>query len=152
MCIFWTSAPKIHFRRKKWTLGYVPIQLWYRSRYSRIDQIKFIKVCLPQILLGPFLNTLTHFTFSNSSRRVFRILLNIKDESFCEKPLAIFIKRVHLRCLTTRFWICLCQSVLNVCKIFKKKIGLSRTTAILKTFLINKNVDSEMVIKLNNTF
>ena len=29
------------------------------SRYSRMDQVKF-KGCLPQILLGPFLNTLTH--------------------------------------------------------------------------------------------
>ena len=26
---------------------------------SRIDQVKFFKGCLPQILLDPFLNTLT---------------------------------------------------------------------------------------------
>ena len=26
--------------------------------YSRMDQVKFFKDCLPQILLGPFLNTL----------------------------------------------------------------------------------------------
>ena len=25
-----------------------------------MDQVKFFKICLPQILLGPFLNTLSH--------------------------------------------------------------------------------------------
>ena len=30
------------------------------SRYSSVDQVKFFKGCLPQILLGPFLNNLTH--------------------------------------------------------------------------------------------
>ena len=29
------------------------------SRYSKMDQVKFFKDCLPQILLGPFLDTLT---------------------------------------------------------------------------------------------
>ena len=29
------------------------------SKYSRIDQVKFFKGCLPQILLGPFLKTLS---------------------------------------------------------------------------------------------
>ena len=33
---------------------------FYRSRYSRMDQVKFFKGCLSQVLLGPFLNTLTH--------------------------------------------------------------------------------------------
>ena len=28
------------------------------SKYSRMNQVKFFKDCLPQILLGPFLNTL----------------------------------------------------------------------------------------------
>ena len=28
--------------------------------YSRMDQVKLFKGCLPQILIGPFLNTLTH--------------------------------------------------------------------------------------------
>ena len=40
----------------------------YGTKYSRMDQIKFVegtlykffKGCLPQILLGPFLNTLSH--------------------------------------------------------------------------------------------
>ena len=31
----------------------------YGSRYSRMDRVKFFKGCLPQILVGPFLNTLT---------------------------------------------------------------------------------------------
>ena len=30
------------------------------TKYSRMDQAKFFKGCLPQILLDPFLNTLTH--------------------------------------------------------------------------------------------
>ena len=50
----------------------------YGSRYSRMDQVKFMedlgrpyyfkffKGCLPQILLGPFLNTLTHMIYSFS--------------------------------------------------------------------------------------
>ena len=32
----------------------------YATKYSRIDQVKFFKGCYPQILLGPFLNTLPH--------------------------------------------------------------------------------------------
>ena len=32
----------------------------FGSRYSKMDQTKFFKSCLPQILLGPFLNTLIH--------------------------------------------------------------------------------------------
>ena len=50
------------------------INLIYESKYSRMDQVKFVedslvedpfkffKGCLPQILLGPFLNTLSHIT------------------------------------------------------------------------------------------
>ena len=29
------------------------------SKYSKMDQVKFFKGCLPQILLGPFLKTLS---------------------------------------------------------------------------------------------
>ena len=32
------------------------------ERYSRMDQTTFFKGCLPQILLGPFLNTLSHIS------------------------------------------------------------------------------------------
>ena len=28
------------------------------------DQVKFFKGCVPQILLGPFLNTLTHMIYN----------------------------------------------------------------------------------------
>ena len=34
----------------------------YESRYSRMDQVSFFNNSLPQILLCPFLNTLTHMT------------------------------------------------------------------------------------------
>ena len=34
----------------------------YGSKHSRMDQIKVFKGFLPQILLGPFLNTLSHLS------------------------------------------------------------------------------------------
>ena len=34
----------------------------YGATYSRIDQVKLFKGCLPQILVGPFLNTLPYGT------------------------------------------------------------------------------------------
>ena len=33
------------------------------SKYSRLDQVNFFKGCLPQILLSPFLNTLSQMFF-----------------------------------------------------------------------------------------
>ena len=36
--------------------------LIYESMYSIMDQIKFLKGCLPQVFFGPFLNTLTHMS------------------------------------------------------------------------------------------
>ena len=41
----------------------------YGTKYSRMDQIKF--VCLPQISLGPFLNTLSNIND-------WEFLLNVK--------------------------------------------------------------------------
>ena len=35
----------------------LPKNTIYGTKYSRMDQVKFSKCCLPQILLGPFLNT-----------------------------------------------------------------------------------------------
>ena len=35
-------------------------------RYSRMDRVKFFNGCLPQIFLGPFLNTLTQTSGSNA--------------------------------------------------------------------------------------
>ena len=38
----------------------------YGTKNSRMDQVIFFKGCLPQILLGPFLNTFSHmFTQAN---------------------------------------------------------------------------------------
>ena len=37
-----------------------------RAKYSRMDEVKFFKGCLPQLLLGPFLNTLSHIPLSEN--------------------------------------------------------------------------------------
>ena len=39
----------------------------YGTKYSRVEQVKFFKSCLPQILLGPLLNTLSHIREQNES-------------------------------------------------------------------------------------
>ena len=36
------------------------ITISYGTKYSRVDQVKFFKDCLPKILLGPLLNTVSH--------------------------------------------------------------------------------------------
>ena len=36
-----------------------PLTMTIETKYSRMDQTRFFKGCLPQILLGPFLNTWT---------------------------------------------------------------------------------------------
>ena len=41
--------------------GLEPLKIWSDMVWSRPYQFKFFKRCLPQILLGPFLNILTHF-------------------------------------------------------------------------------------------
>ena len=48
---------------------------------SRMDQewIKFFKGCLPQILLGPFLNTLSHITNGPYSEKA-RSSVTVKHE------------------------------------------------------------------------
>ena len=38
---------------------YTLFEVTVGTRYSRMDQVKFFKSCLPQILLGSFLNTLS---------------------------------------------------------------------------------------------
>ena len=42
--------------------------------YSRMDQVKVFKGCLPQILLGPFLNTVTQLIlqFQNLHRKMIK--------------------------------------------------------------------------------
>ena len=49
----------------------------YGTKYSRMDQVKFFKGCLPQILLGPFLNILSHIKLLFTSLR-FSLLVNRK--------------------------------------------------------------------------
>ena len=44
----------------------------YGSRYSKMDQVKFFKGCLPQIFFGSFLNTLTHMFYRSLASRVRR--------------------------------------------------------------------------------
>ena len=39
------------------------------TKYSRMDQVKFFKGCFPQILLGRFLNTVSHIFFKISLLR-----------------------------------------------------------------------------------
>ena len=36
------------------------LSIKYGTKYSRMDQVKLFKGYLPQILFGPFLNTLSH--------------------------------------------------------------------------------------------
>ena len=36
------------------------------TKYSRMEQVKFFKGCLPKISLGPFLNTLSQINHSNN--------------------------------------------------------------------------------------
>ena len=39
----------------------------FGTKYSKMDQVKFFKGCLPQILLVPFLDTLSQFLHTNFS-------------------------------------------------------------------------------------
>ena len=40
--------------------GIIELCQTYATKYSKMNQGKFFKVFIPQILLGPFLNTLPH--------------------------------------------------------------------------------------------
>ena len=57
----------------------------YGIKHSRIDQVKFFEGCLPQILLGPFLNTLFRICFRSRIK-----------ESFIRQPLANFDDTLEL--------------------------------------------------------
>ena len=48
----------------------------YGTKYSRMDQAKFFKGCLPQTLLRPFLNNLPHIQVYDRDR-VIHINYNI---------------------------------------------------------------------------
>ena len=51
-------------------LLYVLLRTLYEAKYSRINQVKFFKGRLPQILIGPFMNTLAHMMVKRSFAQV----------------------------------------------------------------------------------
>ena len=51
----------------------------YGAKYSRMNQVKFFKGCLPQILLGPFLNTLS------CHRKLNKCVKSIYNKEICQK-------------------------------------------------------------------
>ena len=51
----------------------------YGAKYSRMNQVKFFKGCLPQILLGPFLNTLS------CHRKLNKCEKSIYNKEICQK-------------------------------------------------------------------
>ena len=58
----------LFFESKSWKVAAIEKE-WYGTKYSRVDQVKCFKRCLPQILLGPTLNTWTHiFSILNVSK------------------------------------------------------------------------------------
>ena len=96
------------------------------SRYSRMDQVKFFKGCLPQILLGPFLNTLTHYIASDPSCcTVINEILNWRDHCNFKFHIQIimylylFLKRCllfdilhYIFCLYTKLYIRISKVIL----------------------------------------
>ena len=74
--LFWKSVGENARQRRKlpkaevWRLAFSfsVRKVLFGKKYSRVDQVKFVvdsffKGCLPQILLGPFLNALSHLIF-----------------------------------------------------------------------------------------
>ena len=51
-----TFSPKVDGSNSIWRVSWAS----YGTKYSRMDQVIFYKGGLPQILLGPFLNNLSH--------------------------------------------------------------------------------------------
>ena len=56
-----------------------------------MDQVKFVKDCLPQILLDPFLNTLFHLVFSS-----LEIEKRLKSQIFKVAAEKNFFSSVHV--------------------------------------------------------
>ena len=55
-------------------------ELWLNwSMYSRMDQVKFFKVCLPQTLPGPFLNTWPKYCSIKTRRSLISMLFYISN-------------------------------------------------------------------------
>ena len=49
----------------------------YRTKYSRMCQVEFVEDSLQKILLGPFLNTLSHIYFRTSLYSLLIVILLI---------------------------------------------------------------------------
>ena len=90
---------KIHWRKCCLFVFFTHIKnLWRlfcyitnRIKYSRMDQVKFFKGCLPQILLCPILNTLSHML-----RHTFFIISSQKHHhhiktSYCGQCFQFFV-------------------------------------------------------------
>ena len=101
----------------------------YRSRYSRMDQVKFVEDslkksevvclgrpyyfkffigCLSQILLGPFLNTLSHINqehqiSTNLISFIQSIHMNSRGSS-CYKINFVIIKKVTFNSMINHCW------------------------------------------------
>ena len=70
----------------------------FETKYSRMDQVKFFKGCLPQILLGPFLNTLSHL-FLNHLFFGFWLELNNIDPLFNEANKGFLVFSGGVKCV-----------------------------------------------------
>ena len=88
-CWYYIQYQHLKKSDKMWNLiSYPDVAVWYSSenttsiiiqriqesfywingpKYSRMEQLKFFKGCLPQIWLGPFLNTLTQIYLNSLS-------------------------------------------------------------------------------------
>ena len=77
---------------------YSKVTLEYKNGLGRPYHFKIFKGCLPQILLGPFLNTMTHFSLCISS---LTYLYYLHTWKFIVCPFSVFSlniisdKRVH---------------------------------------------------------
>ena len=61
---------------------------------TALKNFKFFKGCLPQILLGPFLNTLTHM-HSHDLSEICNVVLLISPKHFGKKKIETNFHKVH---------------------------------------------------------
>ena len=99
-----------------------------------MDQVKFSKGCLPQILLGPFLNTLSHITAWGKIAQILLTrtgeILERKTKKFVTNlsdPMEVIISKYKTpkRCLILkRPWKFDTKGLLSKLKIVKKLLGI----------------------------
>ena len=63
---------------------------WNETKYSRTDQVKFFKDCLPQILLDPFLNTLSQM-WHRITKKYSEALGMFKNKIWKWKPVIVHV-------------------------------------------------------------